>query len=113
MKNNDAYYAECNALVKRMNLEGKPEDILAGLTHRGGLIRINGIMNAVHYSLKTPEAVSLIKDLKNDTVTFDTYSVSDFAIAALDVLGVEKYNGNKQQILDLIGSKFAFMNEPI
>ncbi|MCD8354451.1 MAG: hypothetical protein LUC47_09105 [Clostridiales bacterium] len=108
MKEKDAYYAECDALVKRMNSEGRPEDILAGLTHKGALIRINGIINAVCYSFKTPETVSLIKNLKNDNITFDTYSVSDFAIAALDIMGVEKYNGNRKQIVDLIGSRFDF-----
>ena len=113
MVNKEAYYAECNELVKRAHSEGKQEDILICLKHKGALIRVNGIMNAVLYSLKTPEIIALIKGLKNDEKMFDTYLVSDFAIAALDVMDIEKYEGDKQQILGLIDSKFSFMDDSV
>ena len=36
------------------------------------------------------------------------YTVSDFAIAALDVLGIEQYKGNEENIKAIIESKFEF-----
>ena len=40
---------------------------------------------------------------------FDGYTVSDFAIAALDILKVEKYAGAENQIKALIESGFDFL----
>ncbi len=98
---------DTNALIERME-KGQLAAILAGLRHKGALVRINGILNSVRHSVESDEDIDLIRQLKSDITSFDLYAVSDFAIAALDLMGVEKYNGDKKQILNLIKSKFDF-----
>lgn len=49
---------------------------------------------------------SVITSLKNDrSIFWNVYTVSDFACAALDVLGWEKYTGDKEEVNNLIGVK--------
>ncbi len=99
--------SDANALIRRME-SGQTDAILTGLRHKGALVRINGILNATRHSIKTDETIDLIRELKKDTISFDLYAVSDFATAALDLMGIEEYNGSKKQILNLIESKFDF-----
>ena len=94
-------------LLQRMK-KGNKSAILEGLRHPGALFRINGIINVERYGLKDEEIIDYILDLKCDKISFDGYSVSDFAISALDLLDLEKYNGNDVAIKQLIESKFEF-----
>ncbi|MGN1347716.1 MAG: hypothetical protein ACI4VI_02110 [Acutalibacteraceae bacterium] len=96
-----------NYLVNLMQNNDK-QAIIEGLSHKGAIYRINGIIYSVLFSHTENETVSIIQNLKTDTTLFDGYSVSDFAIAALDLLSVEKYKGNEETILKLINSKFEF-----
>lgn len=98
---------ENKILLQRMK-KGDKSAILEGLRHSGALFRINGIMNAERYSLKDKEIIDSILNLKCDKISFDGYSVSDFAISALDLLNLEKYEGNDVAIKQLIESRFEF-----
>lgn len=54
-------------------------------------------------------AVSFLKSTISDERSFwNNYLVSDFAYAALDLLGVEKYKGARYEVLRLIESKLVF-----
>lgn len=54
-------------------------------------------------------AVSFLKNTMSDERSFwNDYLVSDFAYAALDLLGIEKYKGDRHEVLRLIESKLAF-----
>lgn len=47
--------------------------------------------------------------LKDDTSVFwNTYLLSDFAYAALHLMDWEKYDGNREEIKNLISSKLVF-----
>lgn len=101
---------------------GTEEEILAALISRSPFWRMNGIVEAVKNKSKGPAIIMQIKKLANDnegvfSIRPGGYVVSDFAIAALDLLNVEKYDsgeqkngiGNyKERINDLIKSKFEF-----
>ncbi len=107
-KNSDTRSTKCNEIIKRMASNGDLPDIITGLTHTSALVRMNAIKSVVSFSIKDTEIINLICNLKNDDITVLGYSVSDFATSALELLGVEKYDGDKQQIIALIESGFAF-----
>lgn len=69
--------------------------ILCELTKRG-----------IHSS-RVREAIA---PLKNDNSVFwNTYLLSDFAYAALHLMGWEEYNGNREEIKRLISSQLSFL----
>ena len=94
-------------LVNCMML-GDKKSISAGLSHNGALLRINGIINTVRFKLDDKNIITKIITLKSDNAVVDGISVSQIAVSALHVLGVEAYIGNDEQILELIESNFEF-----
>lgn len=95
------------AIVSSM-AQGDKKTILYGLRHSGALIRINGIVFACVHKYADTNIVAQLIRLTKDNDTVMGYSVSQFAIAALDVLDIEKYDGKDEQIIDLINSNFVF-----
>ena len=97
-----------NSLIDRMR-KGEKKAILDGLSHSGAIYRMNAISFFAISRIQDAEIESKIMELKNDDTVLDGYSVSDFASAALDLLGIETYTGNKALVKDLIESKFEFL----
>ena len=94
-------------IISRMSV-GEEDAIINGLSHKGALIRINAVMFAVKYKCKKNNVIELIKELLTDNTEVDGYSVSQFSIAALDVLGITKYTGNDENVVELIDDEFLF-----
>lgn len=88
--------------------KGEKNAVITALNHKGAIYRINGIINAARYSLIFPEIIDKILKLCNDNTFLDGYTVSDFAEAALELIGYKKYAGNNQSVHQLIESKFLF-----
>ena len=70
--------------------------------------KFNGIIACVMENIKTDKVASRLKELKNDTTTIAGHPISDFSLAALDVLGIEKYQGDDEGIIEIIDSQFKF-----
>ena len=87
---------------------GDENAILEGVTHKGAIYRINALIYAVRNAVDSEKVKEKIYDLQNDKVSVDGYKVSDFALAALDLLGIEKYTGINEQIKALIESRLIF-----
>ncbi len=87
---------------------GDQSAIFEGLSHSGVVVRINGIMNAVKFKSNDKKNIDKIISLKSDNQSVIGYTVSQFATAALHVLGIENYNGSDEQIHELIDSEFEF-----
>ena len=85
--------------------------ILNGLSHSGAIYRMNAVAYAAIFKINGEEAIKRLRALKNDNVDIMGYLVSDFAIASLDMLGAEKYNGADSRVKELIESRFIFMLE--
>jgi hypothetical protein len=96
-----------NLLMKQMHA-GDESAVRKGLNHSGGLFRLNGIICATLFNYVDEDILDRIKALKDDHESFDGYSVSDFAIAALSLLGIEEYKGDSKKINSLIEVKFMF-----
>ena len=74
--------------------------------------RINAIIQTVKHKISNDDIISKIKELKNDNCrVIGIYKMSDFAISALVLLGIEKYHGNDEIILKLIDSNFDFYDK--
>ena len=82
-----------------------------GLSHIGAIYRINAICFSFLTKKTEQNVVSHIAALKEDETMLDGYSVSDYAKAALSLMGVEQYQGNNARIIDLINSGFSFLVE--
>ncbi len=76
--------------------------ILDDLTHDGAAFRARGITECIKMRANTPNIIAALKKLKNDKVVLLGSTLSDFAVAALDIIGGEKYHGNDSNILSLI-----------
>lgn len=98
-------------LIKKME-SGDRQSVIKGLSHSGAFLRANGIIFAVRNSFNDPMIIKMIKDLvKDDICLFGTncgYRVSDFANAALELFGISKYSGSRQETKQLIDGKMMF-----
>lgn len=95
------------------NMEaGDEKSIYHGLMRTGTAYRINAIIQTVKHKISNDDIISKIKELKNDNCrVIGIYKMSDFAISALVLLGIEKYHGNDEIILKLIDSNFDFYDK--
>ncbi len=59
------------------------------------------------HSSEVRDSISLLKS--SSSVFWKPYLVSDFAIAALHILGMEEYTGNREEIKALISSGLNFL----
>lgn len=99
-----------NSLIERMR-KGEKQAIIDGLSHSGAIYRMNAIAFSSLSRIKDAEVEKRIQELKEDDIILDGYSVSDFALAALDLMKVESYAGNKRSVKNLIDSKFDFLKQ--
>lgn len=81
-------------------LEGSPE------------AKIIGIIAAIIYNNKSDQCVSLLKKIAKGS-DFASYGgvVAEYAIAALDILGIEKYHGSNERILGMIKYQFKDLKD--
>lgn len=84
---------------------GREMFVKLALDQKGAIFKVNGIISAVNHKIVSKSIIDKIRDLKNDNTIISGFYVSDFAAAALDALGMEKYKGNSERIKELIISK--------
>ena len=78
----------------------------------GSVIKTRAIFEVVNKKEKSPKVIKCLEDLEGDNSTFfNMYLVSDFATAALDILGVKKYSGQREEIERLILSGLQIEGE--
>ena len=76
--------------------------ILDLLNHDGAAFRGKGIASCVQLRLNTPLISEALLKLKDDKVVLLGRPISSYAIAALDIVGAEKYQGDDTDIRALI-----------
>lgn len=81
---------------------GSENSILNGLKSNGSLLRINAIVSAVQNKVSSEQIISNIEKLQSDKTMVCGFLISDFAVAALDKLGVKKYTGDSDTIKAII-----------
>ena len=98
-----------NELISRM-ISGEREAIMRGLAHPGAIYRMNAIGQVYLNNMRDAEIIDKLMELKSDDIMLDGYTVGDFAVAALHNYGIEKYEGDKRTLKELIESKFGFLS---
>lgn len=85
-------------------IRGDAEVIKKCLFSASKYARIDAIRWATYHHMESSDIVARIVELKNDDSVFFGYTVSNFAIAALEKMGIEKYEGDDEYQKDLIES---------
>ena len=81
-------------------------DILNNLHGNDGLNIMYTIRYCVLESISDESVIEAIKQLRSSSlVEWHTCSIADCAVAALDLLEIEPYNGNKPQIVEMISTR--------
>ena len=95
-------------IIERMR-NGDREAVIKCLSCQGAIYRMDAIAFASLNNMKDAEIIEKLMELKKGRVFLDGYTVGDFAVAALDNLGIEKYTGDDRRMKELIESGFAFL----
>jgi len=77
-------------------------EIINNLKSKGAIYRCNGIVFAASENMTDEETIQLLRSLKSNSVWMLGRQVGWYAIAALDMLGVEKYTGNDPDIAQFV-----------
>ncbi|MBQ4424573.1 MAG: hypothetical protein II882_02415 [Lachnospiraceae bacterium] len=77
-------------------------EVINKLTDAGAVFRCQGILECLEKSMNAPDVAEAMKLLKNDGVVIMGRKISSYAQAALDILGIERYNGNDPEVIELI-----------
>ena len=78
------------------------KEIISNLKRDGAWYRMNGIIFAASKNMCDEETIKLLRSLKSNTVWMLGRQVGWYAIAALDMLGAEKYTGNDPDIAQFV-----------
>lgn len=78
------------------------KEITNNLKSKGAIYRCNGIVFAASENMTDEETIQLLRSLKSNTVWMLGRQVGWYAIAALDMLGVEKYTGSDPDIVRFV-----------
>lgn len=109
MKGKQSMENDSQKLINNM-LEGDIASIKKGFASNSILIKIDAIICAVKEKTSDKEIINEITSLKNDGryLRSVAFTVGEFAIAGLHLLGIESYDGENPSIKRLIESKFDF-----
>ena len=86
----------------RMMMLGNRSEIERGLNSDNKCLRLDGLLWATYHNINDENVIERIRELKYDEESAMGFKVSDYAVAALDILGVEKYQGGDERLSDLI-----------
>lgn len=84
-------------------------EVTKALSHEHFIVRTKAICEAVSRNLNDSATIEAIRALKSDSTRFwNQYLIQDFAFAALDILGVETWQGQNERIDALVESQLHF-----
>ena len=95
-------------------LETGDSNVLAQYLMGSPGTKIIGIIGTVIHNNKSEQCVNLLRKIASGS-DFASYGgvVSEYAIAALDILGIEKYKGTNKRIIETIKYRFEDIKNAI
>lgn len=103
MKSKDTI--EIIKLMEANNIEA----IIFGAKSDLPILNLNAVLYGAKYKVSSEKFISLLKEkLIKSEASFFGVPLSSYIVAALDVLGVEKYSGDDNLIIRLVDSNFNF-----
>ena len=109
MKSNTYTNSSEPKLTKKTIMSGDVGTVERALRSDESLPCLFGIFSCVKNHIVTPAVSDLLRKLKERRVHEFCMYIDECAMAALDVLGVEKYTGDNRNVLKLIENNFDFM----
>ena len=89
--------------------KGDRETLLKGISSKVQIIVANAVIAGTQQGLTDTVFVDELKKLVSNTeIILMGIPISNIAVAALDILGIIKYDGDDEYIQNLIISKLAF-----
>lgn len=95
--------------IKDKMMAGDTKLIEQNISSDNNLGCVLAIGAAVKNQIKTDIVVRSLKKLKSKDEFEFCMNISELALAALHMLGVEYYSGNNQNVKELIRNKFSFV----
>lgn len=83
-------------------IKGDKETIKECLFSESKYVRMDAILWAAYHKFKDTDITERIVELKSDFAGGLGYTVSNYAISALDILEIEKYTGKDESQIALI-----------
>ena len=83
-------------------IQGDLNLIFECLQSQNELVRMDALLWAAYHGFSESNVASRIIELKNDDTAVMGFTVSDYAIAALDRLNIEKYSGKDFRMEEFI-----------
>ncbi|MDE5772816.1 MAG: hypothetical protein K2I06_14560 [Ruminococcus sp.] len=83
-------------------ISGDKEAIRKSLFSESKYVRMDALIWATYHCITENDIIERIKDLKKDNAVLSGYTIGNFAIAALENLNSEKYDGNDEYQKSLI-----------
>lgn len=99
-----------NEIIRKMQL-GDVSALKRGFDAKGAIYHINAIAWTTKNNIKNAGLISSIKKLTNDNTLISGYTVGQFALASLDILNIQKYQGDDVSVKNLIESNFDFLDK--
>lgn len=82
---------------------GELSAIIEGIAAEGAQVRVCAILYATRLGIRNKAVENGIKRLKTDETSLFGYNVhptvADFAMAALDILGIERYSEEEEEVV--------------
>lgn len=95
-----------NSLIARMSTNDM-HAVLLGAKSDIPILNLNAVIFGTKFRCTSPEFIELLKTkMLDSSVSFMGTPLESFATAALDILGVQEYNGTDDFICKLISSDF-------
>lgn len=83
-------------------ISGDKKAIKKGLFSESKYVRMDALIWATYHYITENDIIERIKDLKKDDSVLSGYTVGNFAVAALENLNLEKYDGDDEYQKSLI-----------
>lgn len=99
--------SDIQAEIDKMH-NGSIESIMKGISSDIPIVILNAIIAGTRLELKNIVFTEGINKTKRSAEVLLGVPIRNFAIASLDVLGIEKYLGDDIRIKELIDCKFRF-----
>ena len=85
---------------------GNREEIIAGIHSETPIIVMNAVIAGVRQGVRDEKYIEGLRKAAENEITLLHISIKDVAIAGLDVLGIEKYEGDDSRIKEYIAWGF-------
>ncbi|MBP0954104.1 MAG: hypothetical protein J6M90_00510 [Oscillospiraceae bacterium] len=102
------YLNTSDELINRIT-SGDSDAIIAGIQDNSPIVQLNALIYGTKAKIQNSVFVNSLKSLIGSRAVFFGVPMEKYVLAALDVLGVQNYQGDDDFVLRLIHSDFQIV----